>query len=139
MINFVKNAAGRLVPEEINGKKVIPYMGVGKFKPDGRKYGPPITSCADYPADGNKLAVSLKDALVKAGLKDGMTISTHHHFRDGDLVANQVFDIAKELGAKNLVWFPSASFPCPPDSISGRWHDSSYRRKHERPPGKIYF
>ena len=27
-----------------------------------------------------------------------MTISTHHHFRNGDLIANQIFDIAKELG-----------------------------------------
>jgi citrate lyase subunit alpha/citrate CoA-transferase len=55
---------------------------------------------------------SLKEALVKAGLKDGMCISTHHHFRNGDLVAVPVFDIAHELGAKDLVWLPSASFPC---------------------------
>ena len=41
-----------------------------------------------------------------------MTISTHHHFRNGDLIANQVFDAAAELGVKNLMWFPSASFPC---------------------------
>jgi citrate lyase subunit alpha/citrate CoA-transferase len=41
-----------------------------------------------------------------------MTISTHHHFRDGDKVANKVFDIAAEMGAKHLRWFPSASFPC---------------------------
>jgi citrate lyase subunit alpha/citrate CoA-transferase len=41
-----------------------------------------------------------------------MTISTHHHFRNGDLVANQIFKIASELGVKDLVWFPSASFPC---------------------------
>jgi citrate lyase subunit alpha/citrate CoA-transferase len=41
-----------------------------------------------------------------------MTLSTHHHFRDGDLLANQVFDTAHELGVKDLVWFPSASFPC---------------------------
>jgi len=27
----------------------------------------------------------LKESLIKAGLKDGMTISTHHHFRNGDL------------------------------------------------------
>ncbi|VAW13421.1 Citrate lyase alpha chain [hydrothermal vent metagenome] len=112
MNKMIKNAAGRLVPSEINGKKVVPYMGVGKYKPGGRKYGPLIASCADYPDDGNKLVGSLKDALIKAGLKDGMTISTHHHFRNGDLVANQVFDIAKELGVKGLVWFPSASFPC---------------------------
>jgi citrate lyase subunit alpha/citrate CoA-transferase len=41
-----------------------------------------------------------------------MTISTHHHFRNGDLIANQIFDAAHELGIKNLRWFPSASFPC---------------------------
>ena len=41
-----------------------------------------------------------------------MTISTHHHFRNGDLVANAVFDAAAELGVKDLMWFPSASFPC---------------------------
>jgi citrate lyase subunit alpha/citrate CoA-transferase len=41
-----------------------------------------------------------------------MTISTHHHLRDGDFVANMVFDIAHEMGVKNLRWFPSASFPC---------------------------
>jgi citrate lyase subunit alpha/citrate CoA-transferase len=41
-----------------------------------------------------------------------MTISTHHHFRNGDMVANQVFDCAKELGVKDLRWFPSAAFPC---------------------------
>ena len=109
---LVKNAAGRMVPEVVNGEKQIPYMGVGKYRPTGRKYGPPIPTCADYPADGNKLVKDLKEALIKAGLKDGMTISTHHHFRNGDLIANQIFDIAHELGVKNLRWFPSASFPC---------------------------
>jgi citrate lyase subunit alpha / citrate CoA-transferase len=110
--NWIKNAAGRLIPAEINGEPVVPYMGVGKYKPAARKAGPVIPSCSDYPADGNKLIPTLKDALVKAGLKDGMTISTHHHLRDGDLVANMVFDIARELGVKGLRWFPSASFPC---------------------------
>jgi len=109
---FVKNALGRLVPTEVNGKPQIPYMGVGKYKPTGRKYAPFIASCADYPADGNKLIPTLKAALKKAGLKDGMVISTHHHFRNGDLIANQIFDIAAELGIKNLTWVPSASFEC---------------------------
>lgn len=106
------NAVGRLVPRKINGVSAEPFAGVGKHRPTGRKYGPPIPTCADYPADGNKLVPSLKDALVKAGLRDGATISTHHHFRDGDVIANQVFDIAAELGMKGLVWAPSASFPC---------------------------
>jgi len=109
---LIKNAAGRFVPQIINGVKHTPYMGVGKFKSSGRKTAPPIASCADYPADGNKVVDSIKTALKKCGLKDGMTISTHHHFRNGDLVANQIFDAAAELGVKDLRWFPSASFPC---------------------------
>lgn len=109
---LIKNAAGRMVPTVVNGMEQIPYLGVGKYKPAAKKHAPKIASCADYPADGNKTVPKLKDALIKAGLKDGMTISTHHHFRNGDLIGNQIFDIAHELGVKNLRWFPSASFPC---------------------------
>ncbi len=109
---FEKNAVGRLVPTEVNGKPQVPYMGVGKYKPTGRKYAPLIASCADYPADGNKIVPSLKEALIKAGLRNGMTISTHHHFRNGDLLSIQIFDIAHEMGIKDLVWVPSASFEC---------------------------
>jgi citrate lyase subunit alpha/citrate CoA-transferase len=109
---MVKNAAGRRVSVEINGEPAIPYQGIGKYKPSGNIYGPPVPTCTDYPADGNKQVGTLREALVRSGLKDGMTISTHHHLRDGDFVANQVFDIASELGVKGLRWFPSASFPC---------------------------
>ena len=111
-MKMLKNAVGRMVPAEINGEKVIPFKGIGKHRPEGRKYAPKIVTAADYPPDGDKRVPSLKEALVKAGLKDGMVVSTHHHLRDGDLVANQVFDIAAELGVKDLIWFPSASFPC---------------------------
>jgi citrate lyase subunit alpha/citrate CoA-transferase len=109
---MIKNAAGRLVPAEVNGKPVVPFQGVGKYHPQGNRHAPRITSNIDYPPDGNKQVASLKEALQKAGLKDGMTISTHHHFREGDLVANMIFDCASELGVKNLCWFPSASFSC---------------------------
>jgi len=109
---LVKNAAGRMVPTIINGEEHIPFQGVGKYIPTGRKFAPRISSCANYPSDGNKVVANLKEALIKAGLRDGMTISSHHHFRNGDLIANQVFDIAKELGVKDLRWYPSASFPC---------------------------
>ncbi len=108
----IKNAVGRMIPIEINGEKIVPFQGVGKYQPKGKKHATDISSNSDFPLDGNKQVKSLKDALIKAGLKDGMTISTHHHFRNGDLIANQIFDIAKELGVKNLRWFPSASFPC---------------------------
>lgn len=111
-MKLVKNAANRFVPFEINGEKQIPFQGVGKYKPIGNKAKPPIRSCANYPADGNKIIKSLKEALKKAGLKDGMTISTHHHLRNGDVLTNFLFDTIKEMGIKNIRWFPSASFPC---------------------------
>jgi citrate lyase subunit alpha/citrate CoA-transferase len=108
----IENAAGRLVSSEINGDTVIPFQGVGKYRPEGKKHAPSITSCSDYPSDGNKVVKDLRTALEKAGLRNGMTISTHHHFRNGDFLANLVFDIAKEMGVRGLRWFPSASFPC---------------------------
>jgi len=111
-MKLVKNAAGRLVPTVVNGKKQVPYKGVGKHKPIGNKTKPPIRSCADYPANGNKVVKNLKEALKKSGLKDGMTISTHHHLRNGDALTNLLFDTVKSMGIKNIRWFPSASFPC---------------------------
>jgi citrate lyase subunit alpha/citrate CoA-transferase len=108
----VENAVGRQVPVEINGTAAEPFRGVGKFRPEGRKTGAPIRTCADYPPDGDKRTASLREALQNAGLRDGMTISTHHHLRNGDYVANAVFAAAAELGVKDLRWFPSASFPC---------------------------
>jgi len=46
--------------------------------------------------------VSLEDAIRKSGLKDGMTISFHHHFRGGDKVVNMVVDKLAEMGFKDL-------------------------------------
>ncbi|WP_225035275.1 citrate lyase subunit alpha [Winogradskyella sp. SM1960] len=110
--NMLVNAVGREVPNAVNGGSLIPYKGVNKHRPEGRKYAPRISTCIDFPNDGDKLISNLKDALVKSGLSDGMTISTHHHFRNGDLIAIKIFEIASELGVRNLIWFPSASFEC---------------------------
>jgi len=106
-----KNAAGRLVPGEVNGRAAVPFAGVGKHRPDGRRAAPRIASCIDYPADGDKRAGSLREAFERVGLSDGMVVSTHHHLRNGDAVANAAFDTASAMGLRDLMWFPSASFP----------------------------
>ena len=36
-MKLVKNAAGRLVPLEVNGEKQTPFMGAGKHRPAGTK------------------------------------------------------------------------------------------------------
>jgi citrate lyase subunit alpha / citrate CoA-transferase len=112
MPEMVENAAGRLVPRVVNGRESIPYQGIGQYLPAGRKAAPPIRSCAEFPASGDKQAPSLANALRRAGLRDGMVISSHHHFRNGDLLMSQVFAAAAELGVRDLIWLPSATFPC---------------------------
>ena len=50
----------------------------------------------------NGKIVTLEEAIKKSGLKDGMTISFHHHFRSGDKVINMVVAKLAEMGFKNL-------------------------------------
>ena len=56
----------------------------------------------DRASSQNKVLPSLEDAIRATGLKDGMTISFHHHFRGGDHVVNQVVDTLARMGFKNL-------------------------------------
>src|SRR5579883_1960815 len=113
-VELAYNAAQRRVPTMVNGKPQIPYLGVGKYQPRGRKQAPPVRSSKDYPDNGDKRAPDLETALQKCGLRDGMVISSHHHLRDGDRVA---LEAAAKVGVKDLVWFPSASFPSQKDAI----------------------
>ncbi len=50
----------------------------------------------------NKMINSVKEAVVAAGVKDGMTLSFHHHLRNGDHVLNMVMEAVAELGIKNI-------------------------------------
>jgi citrate lyase subunit alpha/citrate CoA-transferase len=109
---LVRNALGRLVPTIVNGQDQVPFRGVDGHGASGTKAGPPIRSCRDYPANGDKRVPDLRTALERCGLRDGMVISTHHHFRNGDKVALMALETAAEMGVKDLMWFPSASFPC---------------------------
>lgn len=111
-VELVRNAAGRLVPAVVNGREQAPFAGVGAHRPQGRKAAPPVRSTVDYPGNGDKRVPDLAAALRLCGLRDGMTISTHHHMRDGDRIALQALETAAALGVKDLMWFPSASFPC---------------------------
>ncbi len=56
----------------------------------------------------SKIVDTLEQAILKSGLEDGMTISFHHHFREGDYIVNMVMDIISNLGIKNLTLAPSS-------------------------------
>ena len=50
----------------------------------------------------NSKLVTLEEAIVRSGLRDGMTISFHHHFRGGDKVVNLVVEKLAQMGFKDL-------------------------------------
>lgn len=50
-----------------------------------------------------KLCDSLEEAIRRSGLQDGMTVSFHHAFRNGDVIVNLVMNKIAEMGYKNLV------------------------------------
>lgn len=50
----------------------------------------------------SKMLGSIREAIIKSGLKDGMTVSFHHHFREGDAVLNMVMAEIADMGIKNL-------------------------------------
>ncbi|WP_207748114.1 citrate lyase subunit alpha [Clostridium thermobutyricum] len=100
------NKIGREIPDnlkELNDKKV--FNGEFALEPTGRLRGRIISKIE--PGEG-KLLDSIEEAIKKVGLKDGMTISFHHHFREGDYILNKVMDIIAKMGIKNITIAPSS-------------------------------
>lgn len=56
--------------------------------------------------------VSFDEVFDKLDLKDGMTVSFHHHLRNGDYVLNMVMERLHERGLKNLKVAASSIFAC---------------------------
>lgn len=56
--------------------------------------------------------VSFDEVFDKLDLKDGMTVSFHHHLRNGDYVLNMVMEKLHERGLKNLKVAASSIFAC---------------------------
>ncbi|MBR5529828.1 MAG: citrate lyase subunit alpha [Oscillospiraceae bacterium] len=50
----------------------------------------------------SKVVKSIKEVIALAGLKDGMTVSFHHHLRNGDFVLNMVMAEIAEQGFKDI-------------------------------------
>lgn len=81
----MKNAAGREIPAMVAGKKITPYGGALACIPSSEK-----------------VLQSIEDAIDAVGLCDGMTISFHHHMRNGDYVMKLVVDAIARKGIKGL-------------------------------------
>ncbi len=78
---MTKNAVKREIPDYIEGYgQVKHYQGAFARKPEGSISGAKLRC---YNSDiTDKTVSSIKEAIKAAGLKDGMTISFHHHLRN---------------------------------------------------------
>lgn len=94
----MKNHVGRDIPESIAGRRLIPYQNPWALLPWRQQNGGKSIDC---PAP-EKLLPSIDTAIDAAGLKDGMTISFHHHLRNGDYVMKLVVDAIARKGIRGL-------------------------------------
>ncbi len=106
---MMKNILGREIPEYIEGYgKVTPFEGA--FEHTGVKVKREVKVNSVTPND-EKVLNSIEEVLEKVQLKDGMTISFHHHLRNGDHVLNLVVAAIAERGIKDITVAVSSIFP----------------------------
>ena len=58
----------------------------------------------------DKLVQSLREAIRLSGLKSGMSVSFHHHLRNGDHTLNMVMDEIADMGIRDLTLNASSLF-----------------------------
>ena len=58
----------------------------------------------------SKVVRSLREAIELAGLKSGMSVSFHHHLRNGDYTMNMVMDEIAAMGLRDLTLNASSLF-----------------------------
>ncbi|VFS48512.1 Citrate lyase alpha chain [Budvicia aquatica] len=105
----MKNRLNRELPDSLPEiGQLRPYNGAFAAIPDMRRCAPKVK----YRFPGNKkLREDLESVFDEIPVTDGMTLSFHHHFRNGDSLVNQVLDIASRRGLKNLRIALSSVFP----------------------------
>jgi len=104
---MIVNSLGRELPEKIGDYLVKPYQGPYSTAAGDVPVITRRTSGHRVPGETKRMK-SLKEAIVAAGLKNGMTISFHHSFREGDQIIGQVLTAIRELEIKGLRFAPSA-------------------------------
>ncbi len=84
---------------------MITYKEPFSNAPVGLKHAPSLKMVK--PGE-TKLEETLMAAILKSGLKSGMVISFHHHFRNGDLIINKVMEVIADMGIRDLTLAPSS-------------------------------
>ena len=103
-----KTILGREIPDQLDGIELKPFAGAFAARSSGTRAAPPV-KCR-LPGDA-KCLPDLDAVFTKVGLKSGMTLSFHHHFRNGDMLMNQVIAATAKRGIKDLRIAASSIFP----------------------------
>lgn len=112
----MKNILGREIPEFIEGYgQVKPFKGA--YASIDSRTRTTITRRSVKPGNklesgDAKLLASIEEAVEKTGLKDGMTVSFHHHLRNGDYVTNMVMKVIADKGIKDIHVAATGIFAC---------------------------
>ena len=106
---YTKNSIGRSVPLSVPGLGSFePYKGA-YARLDGSFIWAPKTVHYRTPAQTrDKVAASLRAAIERSGLQRGMTISFHHHLRNGDAVVGIVLAELEKMGIRDINLAPSS-------------------------------
>lgn len=96
------NAAGRGIPQQINGIEA-PRAFAGAWAHDA-------SACRKRLSAGRptKILGSIDEAIRRSGLENGMTVSFHHHFREGDAIVNMVMAAIARAGLRDITLAPSS-------------------------------
>lgn len=105
------NAVGREIPEAILAQtKKQPYKGSHAYDDQMiQRVGTTVRTRIN--SNRSKIIASIDAALDACEAHDGMTISFHHHFREGDLVLMMVMDAIHRRGLKNITLSASSLGP----------------------------
>ncbi|NLM05209.1 MAG: citrate lyase subunit alpha [Clostridiales bacterium] len=105
----MKNVLGREIPESIQGYGTVkPFKGA--FESLGNVEKKSVQLRSIVPGE-SKILSSIREAMEKCNIKDGMTISFHHHLRNGDYVLNMVLEEVANMGLKDIKVAASSIFP----------------------------
>lgn len=105
----MKNVLGREIPDYIEGYGEVRHFK-GAFENYGIREKVGIKVSSVKPGE-EKVLNNIDEALNKIGIKDGMTVSFHHHLRNGDFVLNNVMYAIAKRGIKDITVAASSIFP----------------------------
>ncbi len=97
----MKNSLNRYVP---NG--FLPFVSSSEYKNNPKKEIKEKQTSSQF-----ETLSSYEELFDKLNIKDGYTLSFHHHLRNGDYVFNSVIKEIKKRNLKNLTLAPSSIFP----------------------------